>query len=984
MSVDNFPDAVQLIINEANAWQSIVEGQATDADVVTPGGAQVSPIRKIYGNITNTANGILAPAQAAASSAQGYSNQAQLAASAAANSSGVTVRQQTLSALNANKNYPANTLALVLDDAANSGTYYKVGAYATAASAVAGNASTIPFNNDPTQFTASGSLTIGTQTVAYTSITANGTTGGTFNGCTGNGNGIASGAAITQGTQSWTLQASTTLSAAVNTGMIKAGPALSGFSGTLSAPGEFANMTASASAQPTMVWTLPLTIPTGGVVTFEYDLTKTGVDTPRVYLGDGSGNVMSNQVNLTADGTMRSAVLTATGNAVKLFIIANTTAVLTVSGNVNAWLGSDVDTSGPQTNAQNTSIFAMWRMLKAGVNGALTTAATATAAVSTRTEELGIINGAPVFNNFTASSAGPSAGQISTSSTYSGVTVNGYVYWTIHNGMANGEILTLDYCMTKTGSNVVAYLTDGSSVQQSATATLTCDGVPRRVKITSTGSNGAATRLLIQQQATQTSTLTGNVAAFRGDGTATAQQTNPLLTSLHAMLQFYSSLLGAMQTQQQTNTTNIAGNTAALTTLSNTVSGITATLSPRSIFPITARNGICYSTFNGAQSIRRKMLNGSTAAQKLRVRLPNWYLDGSMVEQPGANDITVAMSIEYPIGSTPRPFSLNSGATTMTVKAGSTLEAFELSGLLLPANATFYLHYFVSPVGGSGAGSIPTGRDAIAPTGWADTILTGGTATDKTQTIGGETTAIATPTNLYTQIVLAGEPVVGSAPISVIGIGDSVSRGSNESWGTPMGGDANANVGPWERWLGAAGIGFINLGRSSSKATHWTGLANGTSYNRLLASLRGLGSHAIVALGINDLSGSRTAQQLLGDLGTIADFVKNSMSLKPVGCTVPATTQSNDSWATLGGQTQTSWSTGPRVTHNTNLRASGTRPASMISVIELADAWETARNSSYWITTGSANGYTMDGTHPQPAANVIAVASFPIPGNVFQ
>lgn len=65
----NFSDAVVLTIAEANAYAKIVEGLATDPDVLTPGGSTVPTINKVLQGVTDTANAIIGPALAAQVSA---------------------------------------------------------------------------------------------------------------------------------------------------------------------------------------------------------------------------------------------------------------------------------------------------------------------------------------------------------------------------------------------------------------------------------------------------------------------------------------------------------------------------------------------------------------------------------------------------------------------------------------------------------------------------------------------------------------------------------------------------------------------------------------------------------------------------------------------------------------------------------------------------------------------------------------------------
>jgi hypothetical protein len=133
--------------------------------------------------------------------------------------------------------------------------------------------------------------------------------------------------------------------------------------------------------------------------------------------------------------------------------------------------------------------------------------------------------------------------------------------------------------------------------------------------------------------------------------------------------------------------------------------------SPRrngTLYPVTGRNGVnvgrTNDTAKNKQSIRRRMRSGKRPLTNLRARVTNWYIDtASGAETSTGNDIRVAISIEYPVGATPKPLFFY-GASDIVVPNGGALDALELSGLVIPADAAFYVHYFARGWAGGAEG----------------------------------------------------------------------------------------------------------------------------------------------------------------------------------------------------------------------------------------------------------------------------------------
>lgn len=164
--------------------------------------------------------------------------------------------------------------------------------------------------------------------------------------------------------------------------------------------------------------------------------------------------------------------------------------------------------------------------------------------------------------------------------------------------------------------------------------------------------------------------------------------------------------------------------------------------------------------------------------------------------------------------------------------------------------------------------------------------------------------------------------------------------------------DSSGNIGELARAIGKR-FAYTNCSTPSDRA-NWL-ISNGT--NRLAVAANH--SDAIIQQGINDLNGSRTSVQLLADTATLRAAIKAiNPNIRIWQCTLPPwATASSDSYTTTGGQTIPAWSNAERVPYNNALR--GGRLANLHGFIEIADAVESARNSTFW----AVPGYTADGGH---------------------
>jgi hypothetical protein len=393
-------------------------------------------------------------------------------------------------------------------------------------------------------------------------------------------------------------------------------------------------------------------------------------------------------------------------------------------------------------------------------------------------------------------------------------------------------------------------------------------------------------------------------------------------------------------------------------------------------------NGVTGSTY--AQSIRRFHRNGRVALRDLRVRLCNWYIATStgLVTTTNLSRIKVNISIESPTGSTPRPFYYL-GSRDIYIDVGQTVEAVEPTGLVVAAGQGAYIHIYATAVDSAGAqlttGKIPFGRFTQNIGGEA--LATNASASDHTTTVGGETTAIGSPTNIFGPFAVCGRPLYPSlSDVSVFALGDSITFGFAEH--NSMTGDSDHNAGWVERWLGQSAYryGMVNSGVSSTKANQWVTLASGGNM-AVVQAMADLFTHALISLGTNDF-GNDSGSTVYANNCTIAAWLYNSMGIRSVLVTQTPVSSSTDSWATLTNQTFSGPNNSRRIDYNTLVRSNG-HSTGVIGYVELADILESSRDSGKWIVDGTANKYSSDGIHGVGAAYALVASSLGDPAAIF-
>lgn len=332
----------------------------------------------------------------------------------------------------------------------------------------------------------------------------------------------------------------------------------------------------------------------------------------------------------------------------------------------------------------------------------------------------------------------------------------------------------------------------------------------------------------------------------------------------------------------------------------------------------------------------------STACAGVRLVYANYYNNGGVVSD-GTNDITVKASIRNADG-TYQPAFFN-GRRSVVVEPGSAVISDPVPVSYIKGD-TFVSRTFVSVTSGQ---KYPLGVTT-------DNVLGEGVVAGDSVDAGVINVSI---TKCYAPWAVLGVPryPLGENFPRVLALGDSRVAGYGDTSG---GKDAFG----WVRRALDGKVSHLNLGVSGSTASG-SNTPNLLRRRLALADRVGTFDVALVAYGINDLTGGSSSAMVQARLQAIFDLLA-ARGLRVYGATIAPVTTSTDAWATVGNQTPVA-SNANRIAVNNWIR---TTPAPLSGFFEFADAVESARDSGLW----KAPAYTVDGTH-EAAAGYAAQAA---------
>lgn len=323
----------------------------------------------------------------------------------------------------------------------------------------------------------------------------------------------------------------------------------------------------------------------------------------------------------------------------------------------------------------------------------------------------------------------------------------------------------------------------------------------------------------------------------------------------------------------------------------------------------------------------RKRHTATENLTSVRLLFPNF----TGFDTPTGDVLTLTASIEYPVDTfTQVKFS---GVAAGSIPDGGTLLSDPVT-VSIPAGAHFYIRtYGTNPAGVIAARQTNPGNYDFGearesgPSGIVDKTM-GGTYTN------------TFPGYCYTAMAIIGQ----TTKKSVLIIGSSTAGGFNNQGGMPYGPD-NGTITP-------------SLAPSLSScllsAYGQTAQAAFDASNLIPTAIGSYITHLVLAIGQNDIRNGSLAPDVIALLGQVA---AKYASGKPYFLqTFGPETTSTDEWATTGNQTPTA-SNAQRVAYNGLVRAGG----AWAGFFEIADAWETARNSGLW----KIPAWTDDGLHAQ-------------------
>lgn len=220
----------------------------------------------------------------------------------------------------------------------------------------------------------------------------------------------------------------------------------------------------------------------------------------------------------------------------------------------------------------------------------------------------------------------------------------------------------------------------------------------------------------------------------------------------------------------------------------------------------------------------------------------------------------------------------------------------------------------------------------------------------------------------YTPLAIYGTSSPSAGRFKTVGIsGDSISVGAGRSIGSVDGRPAG-EVGFLQIGAMRAGWGYVSVGMNGQKASNF-GPANRINQLEMVKDC----DLVIVEYGTNDFSSTGiTYEKVKADLLGVHRAYWD-MGIQTVQTTIAPRTNSTDNWATLENQTPayeaTSGSPGSiRSRINDWIRNN----TDNIRHIEIADVWESARNSGLWKVNPSL---TSDGIHPNNQGHDNAAAN---------
>jgi lysophospholipase L1-like esterase len=339
----------------------------------------------------------------------------------------------------------------------------------------------------------------------------------------------------------------------------------------------------------------------------------------------------------------------------------------------------------------------------------------------------------------------------------------------------------------------------------------------------------------------------------------------------------------------------------------------------------------------------------------------NYNTSAAAADTSGANTITIYPSLDlYNAGYVaPIPFTF-SGKNPIPILPGQTITSDVLDpSIWIPPNTEFWDRCFVDA---GPTGTWPLSNDISI---FSEECQIVGPATIN-QSHGGQ--AFHVSGYVYGPMYITGIP---STPTACwLGLGDSVMVGFGDIINPIPGLNYSYAKGWFERLVGNA-YGCVQLACGGQTAQQ---SANGGAIYRLGGNLGKYCTHAIMALGINDIGTLlHTASQVEANVATCVALLRSQGIAKVYVTTFQPQTTSTDNWATVANQSVYSFESN-RLAYNNDIRSTNGAIVGADGYFEICIPCESSPGSGKFIANGTADYATADGLHPSPVLNGIVAA----------
>ncbi len=358
------------------------------------------------------------------------------------------------------------------------------------------------------------------------------------------------------------------------------------------------------------------------------------------------------------------------------------------------------------------------------------------------------------------------------------------------------------------------------------------------------------------------------------------------------------------------------------------------------------------------------------------------YINGVSTNDNGTATVTYKPALEcslFPSGYVPM---LISGSASGAAATGTAIQTDLVTlPVTIPAGTTFWSRTAVSVAVLGQQWAVTAGMTSTPNPPWGDGVTPDA---DTAYGTGVMTNGANNSANLLPLVICNQD--TADFP-SVVVFGDSIGAGGSDTQ------DALYDQGWLSRaFEGVAPTGSIvpyaNLALQGATAQGFAG--SNAPVRKTIPTLCKFRTGVLV-FGNNDVP-SRTTNQIIADLTTSIGLVAPNCVGGVWLATLPPRTTSTDSWATpvVGSATnnQTAASGfavgGVREQVNAWIRTTALSISGVAGVIDIADAVESFRNSSFWkggtgVTANIVNGaYTADGTHQTSWGSRVTVRQVPV------